>query len=225
LLLLVRSPRCRRLGVFEILIGHFFLLLNPTGGQPFSSLQFKQQVGNVVQASHPRDEPIRSNGTPDAGRSRIRSVPRRSRGDPQKRTSRSCLGENRKTASRRSLRKFDQTLGREASREGSLRASSKLLPLGVAFACGAAAGVTTTTHACTFAGWTALYLGAAARLNVSIWCATLRALAYARSTFTAAASRRSCAGFYTAAGRRSCAGFYTAARCGTCAGLYAVCPM
>jgi hypothetical protein len=60
--------RCRRLGVFEILIVHCFLLLNPTGESTFSSSQFKQQVGNVGQArilarSHPK-QPI---GIPDAG--------------------------------------------------------------------------------------------------------------------------------------------------------------
>ena len=44
---------------------------------------------------------------------------------------------------------------RHASRE--FLACQQLLPLGVAFACGAAAGVTATTHTCTFAGWTALY--------------------------------------------------------------------
>jgi hypothetical protein len=44
--------RCRRLGVFEILIVHCFLLLNPTGESTFSSLQFKQR-----QALHPREEP------------------------------------------------------------------------------------------------------------------------------------------------------------------------
>jgi hypothetical protein len=106
---------------------------------------------------------------------------------------------------------------RHASR--GFLACQQLLLLGVAFACGAAAGVTATTHTCTFAGWTALYLGAAARLNVSIWCATLRALAHARSTFNAAAGRRPCTGLKAAASRRSCTGLYATARCGACAGF------